>query len=79
VADPRVLGYPRLYQILLDTSKSALAQALRLFADPGSFPVLIQCTHGKDRTGVVVLLLLLLCGADQAVSMGDEGRWVPCD
>lgn len=31
-------------------------------SDATAYPVLVHCTQGKDRTGLVVLLLLLLCG-----------------
>jgi len=30
-----------------------------------SYPVLVHCTQGKDRTGLIVLLVCLLCGADE--------------
>lgn len=32
-----------------------------------NFPVVIHCTHGKDRTGVIVMLLLLLCNVPTEV------------
>ena len=30
--------------------------------NPQNYPVLIHCIHGKDRTGVLVALALLVCG-----------------
>lgn len=32
-----------------------------------NFPVMIHCTHGKDRTGVIIMLLLLLCNVPTEV------------
>lgn len=42
-------------------SKSSVAKALRIFAKPENYPVLVHCIHGKDRTGLIIMLLLLLC------------------
>ena len=33
-----------------------------VLCDPDSYPVLVHCTQGKDRTGLTVLLVLMLCG-----------------
>ena len=32
-----------------------------------ALPCLIHCTHGKDRTGVIIMLLLLLCNVPTEV------------
>lgn len=71
IADPGVMGYVRMYQIVLEHSKHNLARALRLFCDASNLPVLVHCIHGKDRTGLVVMLLLLLCGVDKQLVMED--------
>lgn len=42
-------------------SRPSLARAMRVFARRENYPVLVHCIHGKDRTGLVVMLLLLLC------------------
>lgn len=42
-----------------------IARALRLFADSANFPILVHCVIGKDRTGLVIMLLLLLCGVNE--------------
>lgn len=35
-------------------------QALEALIQPGALPMLIHCTQGKDRTGLVVALVLML-------------------
>ncbi len=35
-------------------------QVFDILAEPSSYPVLVHCTQGKDRTGLVVALVLLL-------------------
>lgn len=44
----------------LDHSMTELHQIFTLLADSSNYPTLIHCTQGKDRTGLVVLLILLL-------------------
>lgn len=47
----------------LTHSTAEIAHVLTLLSDSGNYPVLVHCTQGKDRTGLVVLLVCLLCGA----------------
>ena len=42
-------------------STSELSSLLFLLAQSSNYPVLIHCTQGKDRTGLLVILALLLC------------------
>ena len=42
-----------------------------VLADPGAYPVLLHCTAGKDRTGVITALLLSILGVDRAVIEAD--------
>jgi protein-tyrosine phosphatase len=44
----------------LEANVDALATALDLIAHGGHHPVVVHCTSGKDRTGVVVALVLSL-------------------
>lgn len=46
----------------LDCSYAEMKEVFDILAAEDSYPVLIHCTQGKDRTGIVVLLLLLLMG-----------------
>ncbi|RMJ21000.1 tyrosine serine protein phosphatase [Aspergillus sp. HF37] len=59
----------------LEHSAVELRQVFAALADPAAYPVLVHCTQGKDRTGLVVALILLLTGCvhEEAVS-ADYGR-----
>ncbi|KAI0012853.1 tyrosine/serine protein phosphatase [Xylariaceae sp. FL0662B] len=46
--------------ITMDESGQEIAEALRAFTEPASLPILVHCTQGKDRTGLVVALVLML-------------------
>ena len=51
-----------------------IARALRVFADADNLPVIIHCIHGKDRTGLIVALLLLLLGVDEPTVVLDYAK-----
>lgn len=43
-----------------------ILSVIKLFeAESVQYPVLIHCASGKDRTGVIVMCLLLICGIDR--------------
>ncbi|KAF6845408.1 tyrosine/serine protein phosphatase [Colletotrichum musicola] len=44
----------------LDQSGPEIAKALRVFLEPAGSPTLVHCTQGKDRTGLIVTLVLLI-------------------
>jgi protein-tyrosine phosphatase len=46
---------------ILDRSTNEIKSCFDTLCNPGSYPVLVHCTQGKDRTGLVILLVLLLC------------------
>lgn len=58
VMNPR--GLIGLGRDTLDNSGPELASAIHTYANPASYPILLHCTQGKDRTGLIVLLVLLL-------------------
>ncbi|MCJ1294756.1 hypothetical protein MMC34_006314 [Xylographa carneopallida] len=45
----------------LSASHAEVLAIFTLLSLPASYPLLIHCTQGKDRTGLVILLVLLLC------------------
>ncbi|KAI0873629.1 protein-tyrosine phosphatase-like protein [Hypoxylon argillaceum] len=54
------LGLTGLSLLTLSESGPELAQSLRALTSP--HPTLVHCTHGRDRTGLVVTLALLTLG-----------------
>ncbi len=46
-------------------------RVFELLADPASYPVLVHCTAGKDRTGVTTALILSVLGVDRATIEAD--------
>lgn len=68
-------GTPLYYQAFLDRFPQPVAAAVTAVARAGPGGVLVHCAVGKDRTGLVVLMLLALAGvaaedivADHALS-----------
>jgi protein-tyrosine phosphatase len=37
-----------------------IAEALRAYSTPSNYPILSHCTQGKDRTGLIIALILFL-------------------
>lgn len=60
-----------LYLSWLDLSGAAFAEAVRALARPGGLPALVHCTAGKDRTGVLVALVLDVLGVGEKAIVAD--------
>ncbi|KAI5893955.1 cytochrome P450 [Schizophyllum commune H4-8] len=55
----------------LTSSSAEVRSMFTLLADPATYPILVHCTHGKDRTGITIILLLLLCEVDLNIIRAD--------
>lgn len=74
----------KLYLHVLEDSGWSLAAAVSVIAESGTSPVLVCCTAGKDRTGLVVALALSVAGVDREAVVADymqsalnlDGDWM---
>ncbi|KAJ5948444.1 hypothetical protein N7454_001751 [Penicillium verhagenii] len=55
-------GLTGLAQDTLDASKTELRSIFELLGQDETYPVLVHCTQGKDRTGLIILMMMLLAG-----------------
>ena len=69
--DTRQVDFPSIYINMLEQNKPAIRQIFDRFADPLQYPILIHCTQGKDRTGIIVALLLLLLEVPRPTILAD--------
>lgn len=70
-------GMPRLEQVysdMIDGCAPQLARAVDTIAQRSDRPLLVHCTGGKDRTGVVIALVQALLGVDDEVIVTDYAR-----
>jgi len=59
----------QLYAAIIERAGNEVAEAIARLAQPRALPALVHCTAGKDRTGLVVGLLLSALGVpDQDVA-----------
>jgi protein-tyrosine phosphatase len=72
---PVVVENPRslidIYRIILDDRQDQVRTVLSTFAAPEGLPGVVHCTAGKDRTGVIVALILGLCGVPHDTIVAD--------
>jgi len=59
------------YLFMLERGGGTLVTAIRLLAEPEALPAIVHCAAGKDRTGLVIALLLGWLGVDYAVIEAD--------
>ncbi|MEP7214675.1 MAG: tyrosine-protein phosphatase [Anaerolineaceae bacterium] len=61
------------YLHYLGMAGERFARAFRLFAEAPSYPVLVHCTAGKDRTGVLLALVMDVVGVSEADIAAEYG------
>lgn len=60
-------GFEKAYRSTLLHSGPAIKAILRHLSSASPTPILINCTAGKDRTGVLIMIILLLAGCSAEV------------
>ncbi|MFE6967559.1 MULTISPECIES: tyrosine-protein phosphatase [unclassified Agromyces] len=63
-----------LYERIVTQHASVVVSALREIASAGDRAVVVHCTAGKDRTGIVVALTLMAVGVDRESVIDDYAR-----
>jgi protein-tyrosine phosphatase len=61
----------QLYLDILDAAAPVFRQIIELLISGEGAPVLIHCQAGKDRTGIIIALLLMALGADRELIAED--------
>ena len=74
VPTPRLTAPADVYSWWLSNRQTRLASVLAAVADAEAAPVLVHCHAGKDRTGVVVALLLRVAGVPADVVADDYAQ-----
>jgi protein-tyrosine phosphatase len=59
------------YEEIARDAAPQIARALRLLAAPDTTPALVHCAAGKDRTGILIAILLELLGVDDEIIVAD--------
>jgi protein-tyrosine phosphatase len=71
-ADPTYVA-ERYFELCLAAGES-IAEAFAILTDAATYPVVIHCSLGKDRTGVLVALLLRSIGVSVGAIMVEHER-----
>ena len=68
-------GFTAAYRAILGSGQEAYGKILRHLADESGKPdgILVHCTAGKDRTGVIIALVLAICGVDDEAIAQEYG------
>ena len=60
-----------IYAYVIDNSGEAIADAIRPLCSGHAFPALVHCSAGKDRTGIVIAMVLSVIGVPDDVIAAD--------
>jgi protein-tyrosine phosphatase len=74
-----------IYRYMIDECGDTIGAAITVLAEGGAFPALVHCSAGKDRTGIVVALILGVLGVPDEVIAADyelsasylDAEWTP--
>ena len=61
------------YRYIIDACGKTVGEAIKLLCAPDAFPALVHCSAGKDRTGIVIALILAVLGVPDEVITADYG------
>ncbi len=67
-------GMIRYYQLMVDHCQERIRTIIGAIANPGALPVLLHCAAGKDRTGLIVALLLGLANVPAEIIADDYAQ-----
>lgn len=78
------ISLEKLYLHVLEDSGYSIGAAISVIAEAGDRPVLVACTAGKDRTGLVIALALSAAGVETEAVVADymqsalnlDGDWM---
>jgi len=59
------------YELLVTTRGPVIVEVIRAITQPGALPAIVHCTAGKDRTGVIIALVLSAVGVPDEVIAAD--------
>jgi protein tyrosine/serine phosphatase len=59
------------YRMLINDRGAAIVEVIRELSRPGTLPAIVHCALGKDRTGIVIALVLSLLGVPEDVIVAD--------
>ncbi len=59
------------YRYIIDACGKTVGEAIKLLCAPDAFPALVHCSAGKDRTGIVIALILAVLGVPDEVITAD--------
>lgn len=68
-ADPAVVAAR--YREMLESGHESICEALAILTDPDTFPALLHCSAGKDRTGILSAIVLGILGVPDDTIIDD--------
>ncbi|KAK3084513.1 hypothetical protein FSP39_014611 [Pinctada imbricata] len=67
-------GLKKSYEDMIELSQASICAALKIVTREEYLPVLINCAHGKDRTGILSALILSVLGESEEEIVEDYGK-----